>query len=222
MRTREAVVEAARTLFLRKGYAGTTMDDIADQAGITRRTLYNNYASKDALFTQIVAETIEYADTFARTLDETFAARVATPDVNQMLHELGLRLALAIVRPEVVALRRLLIGESRDFPALSVHYFDRAPGRVIAALTDGFAQLEGRGLLRIADARVAAEQFAYLVAGAPLDRAMLAGTVAVQRSIIEGAREGVETFLARFGTAPRGASGSARGGTRRKRTATVA
>lgn len=214
MRTREAVVEAARTLFLRKGYAGTTMDDIAVQAGITRRTLYNNYASKDALFTQIVAETIEYADTFARTLDATFAARVAAPEVNEMLHELGRRLALAIVRPEVVALRRLLIGESRDFPALSVHYFDRAPGRVIAALATGFAQLARRGLLRVADARVAAEQFAYLVAGAPLDHAMLAGTVAAQRSIIDGAREGVETFLARFGVASRGARGSARSSAR--------
>src|SRR5262245_32129671 len=58
VRTRTAVLEAARTLFLRQGYAGTTMEDIAALAGITKRTMYNNYASKEALFSQIVEDVL--------------------------------------------------------------------------------------------------------------------------------------------------------------------
>ncbi|MFW6083698.1 MAG: TetR/AcrR family transcriptional regulator C-terminal domain-containing protein, partial [Gemmatimonadota bacterium] len=45
-----------------------------------------------------------------------------------------------------------------------------------------------------------AEQFAYLVAGAPLDRAVLLGTIPPEERIVAGASEGVETFLARYGT----------------------
>ena len=126
------------------------------------------------------------------------AATVVT-DPAKTLHDVARRMALAIVRPEVVALRRLLIGESRTFPDLARDYFDRAPGRVIAALASGFAHLTNVRVLRTPDPRRAATQFAYLVVGAPLDRAMLSGTVPPRGELIAGAHEGVETFLARYG-----------------------
>lgn len=205
VRSRAAVVEAARTLFLRQGYAGTTMEEIAALAGLTKRTLYNNYADKEALFTEVVVDVIAYADAFARGLHEEFTAGVTAANVRATLEDLGRGLALAIVRPEVVALRRLLIGEARAFPALAREYFDRAPGQVIDALGSEFEQLGQVGLLRVTDARRAAAQFAYLVAGEPLDRAMLVGTVPPRQHIIACAREGVETFMARYG-AVRGAA----------------
>src|SRR5262245_33887102 len=177
VRSRAAVLDAARTLFLQKGYAGTTMEEIAARAGLTKRTLYNNYADKDALFTQIVTEVIAYAETFARGLHEEFTVGISAANLRTRLDDLACRLALAIMRPEVVALRRLLIGEARAFPAFGAKYFDRAPGQVLDALASGFEHMGKSGLLRVADAQIAAEQFAYLVVGESLDRAMLAGTV---------------------------------------------
>ena len=199
VRSRAAVVEAARELFLRQGYAGTTMEEIAALAGLTKRTLYNNYADKGALFTGIVTEVMAYAETFARGLHEEFTVGVTAANLHPTLDDLGRRLALGIMRPEVIALRRLLIGEAREFPALGAKYFERAPGQVLAALASGFAHLGQIGLLRVVDARLAAAQFAYLVVGEPLDRAMLVGTVPPREHVIAGAREGVETFLARYG-----------------------
>lgn len=199
VRSRAAVVDAARTLFLRKGYAGTTMEEIAASAGLTKRTVYNNYADKEALFTQIVADVIAYAEEFAHELRGAFSVAITAANVRTTLEDLGCRLALAIVRPEVVALRRLLIGEARSFPALARAYFDRAPGQVIEALAYGFEHLEQAGLLRVADARSAAAQFAYLAVGEPLDRAILGGTLPPKRHLVACAREGVETFLARYG-----------------------
>ena len=201
VRSRAAVVDAARTLFLRKGYAGTTMAEIAAQGGLTKRTVYNNYADKHALFTQIVAEVIAYAEEFARSVRDDFAAGITAANVRVALTDLGRRLALGIVRPEVIALRRLLIGEAREFPDLAATYFDRAPGQVLEALAVGFERLGRAGLLRRSDARIAAAQFAYLVAGEPLDRAVLVGTVPSKQHVLNCAREGVETFLARYGTA---------------------
>ena len=204
VRSRAAVIDAARTLFLREGYTGTTMEQIAALAGLTKRTVYNNYGDKGALFTRIVADVLAYAETFARGLHEEFTVGVTAANLHARLDDLGRRLALGVVRPDVIALRRLLIGEARAFPGLGAQYFDRAPGQVIDALTSGFAYLARRGLLRVADPRRAAAQFAYLVAGEPLDRAMLVGTVPPEEHIAACAREGVQTFLARYEVARRG------------------
>lgn len=214
VRTRAAVVEAARTLFLRKGYASTTMEEIAAQAGLTKRTLYNNYPDKDTLFTQIVTETMSFAEAFARGLHDEFTAVVTAKNLRVTLDDLARRLTLGIMRPEVVALRRLLIGEAREFPVLGATYFERAPGQVLDALASGFEQWGRRGLLRVtgaAQARIAAAQFAYLVVGEPLDRAMLIGKVPSREHVIECAREGVETFLARYGAGRAGRAGGASG-----------
>src|SRR5215510_14235888 len=147
VRSRAAVVEAARELFLSKGYARTTMEDIAALAGITKRTVYNNYADKSALFTQIVVDVIAFAEAFAQGVREEFAVGISDGNLRSILDDLGKRLALGIIRPEVIALRRLLIGEAREFPALAAEYFDRAPGRVLDALASGFAHLGRVGLL---------------------------------------------------------------------------
>lgn len=175
------------------------MDEIAAHAGITKRTVYNNYTDKEALFIQIVTDVIAYAEVFANGLNAELTGEMAPADLSAGLQDLARRLALAILRPEVVALRRLLIGEARAFPALATEYFERAPERVIVALASGFAHLASRGLLRMTDPRRAAEQFAYLVAGEPLDRAMLVGTTPTPEHVTACAREGVETFLARYG-----------------------
>ena len=199
VRTRTAVVDAARTLFLRNGYTNTTVEDIAALAGLTKRTVYNNYADKDALFTQIVVDTIAFAEEFARGLHAEFPPAITAAELRTALDDLGQRLALGIIRAEVIALRRLLIGEGRAFPALAREYFERAPGQVIDALASRFRYLAEAGLLRVTDAHRAAAQFAYLVAGEPLDRAMLVGTVPPKEEVIMCAREGVETFVARYG-----------------------
>lgn len=201
VRSRAAVVQAARELFLRNGYAGTTMDEIAASAGLTKRTLYNNYADKAALFTEIATDVIAYAAGFARGLRAELAVGITAASLRPTLQDIGQRLALGIVRPEVIAVRRLLIGEAREFPALARRYYERAPGQVLDALASGFEHLGHAGLLRVPDARRAAAQFAYLVAGEPLDRAILAGIVPARRHLVACARDGVETFLARYAPA---------------------
>lgn len=191
------------------------MEQIAARAGIAKRTVYNNYTDKAALFTEIVEDATSYAEAFARGLHDEFAETITGANLAAALHDLARRMALGILRPEVIALRRLLIGEARSFPHLAQNYFDRAPGRVLVALADGFEHLGRDGLLITTDARRAAEQFAYLVVGEPLDRAVLAGEVPAKEHVIACAAEGVETFLARY--APSGPAHASRARPSRKR-----
>ena len=175
------------------------MEEIAKLAGLTKRTVYNNYGDKHALFTQIIADVLAFVETFARALQDEFAVKITASNIRDVLADLGRRLALTIVRPEVIALRRLLIAEAHVFPGLAAEYFDRAPAQVMRALASGFEGLSRRRLLRLDGKDVAAAQFAYLVAGEPLDRAMLVGTVPAQEQVVACAEEGVKTFLARYG-----------------------
>lgn len=202
IRSRAAVFDAARTLLLRQGYAATTMEQIAALAGLTKRTVYNNYGDKHALFTQIIADVLAFAGTFARGLRDEFSVGITASNLRDRLDDLAQRMALAIVQPEIIALRRLLVGEARAFPGLAAEYFDRAPGQVLDALASGFESLSRRGLLRVEDKHCAAAQFAYLVVGEPLDRAMLVGTLMPREQVIARAKEGVRTFLARYDAAP--------------------
>jgi TetR/AcrR family transcriptional regulator, mexJK operon transcriptional repressor len=198
VRSRAAVVDAARSLFMEQGYAGTTMDDIARRAGLAKRTLYNNYPDKEALFRLIVSDVIAVAETFARELREELATGITAASLREKLHDVAARMAAGIVRMPVISLRRLLVGESRLFPELAQEYFDRAPGGVLAVLAESFEHLIRGGVLQTArslDARRAAAQFAYLVVGETLDRAMLTGRVPSEDEVHACAHDGVETFL---------------------------
>ncbi len=52
--TRQKVLEAAHTLFLRQGYHGTSMRQIATASGLALAGIYNHFADKDALFTAVL------------------------------------------------------------------------------------------------------------------------------------------------------------------------
>src|SRR5215208_6812069 len=58
-RKRAAILEAATTLFLRHGYRGTSMDEIAATAGVSKQTVYKHFADKESLFSEIVVSTVE-------------------------------------------------------------------------------------------------------------------------------------------------------------------
>ena len=198
VRSRAAVLEAARALFMEQGYAGTTMDDIARRAGLTKRTLYNNYPDKEALFRLIVADVIAVAENFARELRAELATGITAANLRDKLHDVAARMATSIVRTPVITLRRFLVGESRLYPELAQEYFDRAPGQVLGVLANSFDRLMREGVLRVAaslDARRSAAQFAYLVVGETLDRAMLTGQVPNEDEVLACAHDGVETFL---------------------------
>lgn len=168
-RTRAAIVDAATTLFLRNGYQGTSTEDIAALAGVSKRTVYNNFSDKERLFTEIILGSTVLAEQLADGLAATLAdAR----DVPAALHAAARRHIRAVMRPQVLQLRRLLIAEAPKFPELAREYHRRAPGRVLASLASALGTLAERGLLQVSDPARAAEHFAFLIVGALLDRAM--------------------------------------------------
>ena len=59
-RKRLSIIEAAKDEFLQRGFPATSMDQIARRAQVSKRTVYNHFASKEALFSTIVKETFTW------------------------------------------------------------------------------------------------------------------------------------------------------------------
>jgi TetR/AcrR family transcriptional repressor of mexJK operon len=198
-RKRRAIMEAATTVFLRNGYLGTSMDEIAALAAVSKQTVYKHFADKERLFTEIILGTIDQ-------VGEPFHAEVLTlGDTDDLPRELGVlarRLIAAVMAPDVLRLRRLVIAEAGRFPQLGRTYYERGPGRTAAALAPHLQRLAERGLLRLDDPGTAAAHFNWLVTSIPLNQVMLCGDAGrpTPAELDRYADAGARAFLAAYGT----------------------
>ncbi len=197
-RKRRAIMAAAAALFLANGYQGTSMDDIAAEAAVSKQTVYKNFADKEQLFTDIVMGAASRADEFVRALPGLLAG---TDDPQAALRALARQYIAAVMQPQVLQLRRLVIGEAGRFPGLAQAYYQRAPEQVIAALASHLGKLAERGLLQVDDPLLAASHFAFLVLGLPLDKAMFSAAQEAPSPDELGrqADAAVRVFLAAYG-----------------------
>ncbi|WP_327107202.1 TetR/AcrR family transcriptional regulator [Nonomuraea glycinis] len=197
-RKRRAIMEAATELFLRNGYQGTSMDEVATLAAVSKQTVYKQFTDKEQLFSAIIIGATERVGDFTDVVTE-FAG---TEDLEKDLGELARRYITAVIQPRTLQLRRLLIAEAGRFPAVARDYYQRAPGRTIDAFTETFRKLAGRGLLRIDDPSMAAGHFAWLILAQPMDKAMFFDEELqhTPTDLQRFADEGVRVFLAAYRT----------------------
>lgn len=200
-RKRAAITEAARTLFLRGGYRGTSMDDIAAAAGVSKQTVYKQFSDKERLFLEIVRAMVTAA---SDPVHSTVRALEMTGDLEGDLRALARRQLELVLQPSLMQLRRLVIAEAGRFPDLGRVFYELGPARTIDALADALATLAAGGRLRFDDAHVAAAQLNWLIMGEPLNRAMLLGLDAPPpaEDIDRWATTAVDAFLAAYRCAP--------------------
>ena len=194
-RKRQSIVAAGRQLFLSNGYQGTSMDQVAAGASVSKQTVYKHFGEKRELVFAIVADAL---DTTVGAFREQITALADTTDLEADLTELAGQYLRAVLHEPVVQLRRLVIGEANRLPELARLYYDHAPARTLDALAGALARLTERGLLQVPETTVAAEHFAFLVIGRPIDQALFCGATQVldDLDVDSHARAGVQAFLA--------------------------
>ena len=197
-RKRRAIVDAATTLFLAEGYLATSMDQIAAAASVSKQTVYKQFADKQSLFREIVTATVARV---SNPVAEQVASLRDSDDLDTGLRDLARALLAQVIRPSVMQLRRLVIGEAGRFPELGRLFYDSGPGRTIGTLAATFENLAARGALRLEDPLLAAEHFNWLVMSAPLNRVMLCGDAELpaQADLDHYADAGTRAFLAAYG-----------------------
>ena len=193
---RAAIESAALALFLRDGYARTSVDAVAREAGVSKRTVYDYYGDKQRLFLDVIARTqAGHEDHFRALLDATLPADA--PDLEAALVAFGCAFASGVAQtPDRNAMVRLLVAEAVHFPELLELW--RAPGpqqQVLAERLAGFAE---RGLLDVPDPLEAAAYLGILVTAQAQGRTLY-GTLPIADDELAGlVTSGVRVFLRAF------------------------
>ncbi|MET8584768.1 TetR/AcrR family transcriptional regulator [Streptomyces collinus] len=192
----KAIMDAATQAFLAKGYSGTSMDDIAKLAAVSKQTVYKHFADKEKLFAEIVLATTGQVEAMVNLV----AGIPADADrLEENLSRLAGRFLTALTQPEVLRLRRLIIANADTFPELGASWYEQGFERVLATLALTFGRLADAGLLRVDDPLLAAHHFSGLLLWIPVNRAMFhGGPRHTQAELDRYATAGVAAFLAAY------------------------
>jgi AcrR family transcriptional regulator len=106
------LLDAATAVFLDKGFEGASLEQIAERAHAGKATLYARYANKEALFTAVIRRSVE------RVIGRTAQIDAAAPVAERVRH-VAASMVRETLRPDVVALMRLIVAEAHRFPALA-------------------------------------------------------------------------------------------------------
>lgn len=113
VRKSDVVLEAAERAFLQSGFAATSMDMVADLAGVSKRTVYSNFGNKVELFAAVIRK--RCASAVPKALD---AIDMAAADPEPVLIALATNFLTNIFARPQVELYQTVVAESRQFPEI--------------------------------------------------------------------------------------------------------
>jgi TetR/AcrR family transcriptional regulator, mexJK operon transcriptional repressor len=195
----EAIAWAALRLFLRDGYERTSVDAIAAEAGVSKRTIYNRYGDKETLFLSVLRDTFSgLMEAFERIAN---AHLTDVTDVEQDLTDFARQAALTILRsPQRGRLVRLVMAEAPHFPAL---LREQAQAQTMSGiLAPRLAGLAEAGWLEIDDPREAAEHLLALTTGQINNRSMFGAAEVSDAEVERIVSSGVRAFVRAYRPAP--------------------
>jgi AcrR family transcriptional regulator len=177
--TRGIIFEAARSAFADSGYAATSMEAVARQAGVSTKTLYRLIPNKAALFEGMVTDRLD------RTLATVDLRAIDHADIEEALYAVLMACAELTLDEEVIALQRMVLQEARKTSDIGPMFYRNGIARIAAALADWLRTQQTRGLIALDDAEEAAGMLLGMIASAPRRAAMFGGVPLPPRPEIE-------------------------------------
>lgn len=156
---RRAILEAAKILFIQHGYTGTSMDSIANEAGVSKLTVYSHFTDKETLFIEAVTACCE------ELLPDPYFEFNDNLPVADMLLAIARAFEYLINSPESLQLHRLMATLGIQDPVLSQTFFDAGPQRVLDGMQRFMVRAHQSGQLHIPSPHSAAGHFLSLIKG---------------------------------------------------------
>ena len=156
---RDQIREGARRTFLDRGFFGAGTDVIAAEAGVSKQTLYAYYPSKEDLLFDVLRDLIESGGP-----QEGLAAAYGAPlgseeEVRRALSSAAGGLVAALMRPEYVALVRVVISETPRLPHLGELFRSAVPERILGGVAGLLRRAREEGAIRPMDTDAASRMF---------------------------------------------------------------
>ncbi|HBM73903.1 MAG TPA: transcriptional regulator [Erythrobacter sp.] len=183
---RDAILGAAGASFLEHGFAASSIEQIAADAGVSKVTVYNRFGDKRGLFAAAVERECEQISTALAVPELPSGA------LRARLTTIGEAMVAFLSRPEFIRFERRVAAETEHDPAIGAAFLAAGPHRMKRAFAELIAAMGEGGELTVDDPELAAEQFASMCKGmgdlerrfgAPVDdarnRERIAGAVEV-------------------------------------------
>lgn len=190
---RQQILAAAFAVFARRGYAQTCVQEIADEAGVAKPTVYNHLTDKGTLFREALLTAAEVVS--AETLAAVDTLRDIGDDPRPAFLDSAFRLLQVCAGERGRSLHRLAYAQAEDFADLALQVQQRTSVRLREALADRLARLALAGRLRACDPDTAAEQYLALLTG-PLEARSHLGARKIPATELRAVAEAAtDTFL---------------------------
>ncbi len=154
---RDAIVSAAAELFLDRGFGTVSMDTIAAKAGVSKRTVYSHFESKENLFQGIMSDICACSAFADRQFEEDSGVPLEPPEI--VLTQLGMAFMGILGCAEGSALYRVVMAEGVNFPELVRTFYEFGPESLSRKLAAYLEDQTKKGVLKVEDTRQAAYQF---------------------------------------------------------------
>jgi AcrR family transcriptional regulator len=130
---REQILQGAMKVFLQHGYAGASMDRVAEVAKVSKNTIYNHFQDKEGLFTALIEQIT------TNRFQIVFGSVPLKGEPAVVLRQIAEKL-LSVILPdrEYISFLRLLIAESERFPQLAQLFISHLPKKVLSILGEYF------------------------------------------------------------------------------------
>lgn len=155
---RQDILGAATRLFTDQGYEGTSVDDIAAAAGVSKQTVYSHFGSKERLFGVAVSEKCRESGVDADLIDlEAPPAR--------MLPRIARQFVTLVKSPEALRVYAICTNSTDTHPRISELFYRHGPKKTVDALAGYLRVQSDSGRLAVDDPQAAAWQFFCMLKG---------------------------------------------------------
>ncbi|ADG11212.1 TetR/AcrR family transcriptional regulator [Caulobacter segnis] len=189
---RKAILDAAKDVFLERGYVAASMAQVSARVGGSKQTLYSYFASKEDLF---VAVMLEKGATQVEPLFDVFQA---SDDLAEAVRAFALAFVRFVTSDEIVAFRRIIYAEGckSDLGRL---FYENGPQRTWTRMAQVFEQAMAEGRMRRVDPLIAVDQLHALCEAGPVRR-LIEGSLAriAEEDMTATAMQAADTFIRAF------------------------
>jgi AcrR family transcriptional regulator len=189
----DQVIAGAREVFLREGFEGASVDQIARDAGVSKATLYSYFPDKQALFMAVLTSQCQMQS------EQAMGIEILQRPVPEALYSIALSFLNFLMSDFSIQVFRVCVAESTRFPELGRAFYDSGPKQVLDQIAAYLGSEKVARDLEIEDPYMAADQFLQLCRADMLLRKILnVDTDDSPEKMDRIARETVATFLARY------------------------
>ncbi|MDY0763440.1 TetR/AcrR family transcriptional regulator [Acinetobacter pittii] len=190
---RARILQASKAIFLKSGYHGTSMNQIAQEAGVTKLTVYNHFQDKVNLFICAITETCE------ETLCTKQFDLDTSADFYQTLFIVCSRALQIIYSPEALKLDHVLLELAAEQNPLALQFFEASHTRMENQLAEFFQKAAQLGFIQADDPIYQTELLLTLLLGVRHHKVLLGITAAPNAQELEQIiRDAINLFLLKY------------------------